>query len=220
MGDAVMAFWNAPLDDPDHEINACASALEMIGRLDRLNRERQEEAKNTGHRFIPFRIGIGINTGRCVVCNLGSDLRFNYSVLGDPVNVASRLEGQTKYYGVPVIIGSRTAEKAKGKFATLEVDLITVKGKTEPEAIHTVLGREQVLGDIRFQEVRKVYSAMLYSYRSRDWEGALEALQACRSFDYNFGLDGLLDLYRARIQAFTEVAPPSDWNGVFVAETK
>jgi adenylate cyclase len=220
MGDAVMAFWNAPLDDPDHEINACASTLEMIDRLERLNRERQEEAANAGQRFIPFRIGIGINTGRCVVGNLGSDLRFNYSVLGDPVNVASRLEGQTKYYGVPVIIGSRTAERAKEKFAILEVDLITVKGKTEPEAIYTVLGREEVAGDIRFQELRKVYGAMLHSYRSRDWEGALEALQVCRSFDQNFGLEALFDLYRARVQAFSEVAPPADWNGVFVAETK
>ena len=220
MGDAVMAFWNAPLDDPDHEINACASALEMIGRLDRLNRERHEEAKTSGQRFIPFRIGIGINTGRCVVGNLGSDLRFNYSVLGDPVNVASRLEGQTKYYGVTVIIGSRTAEKAKDKFAILEVDLITVKGKTEPEAIYTVVGREEVAGDIRFQELRKVYSTMLYSYRSRDWEGALEALQTCQAVEENFGLAGLFDLYRARVQAFSETAPPLDWNGVFVAETK
>jgi adenylate cyclase len=222
MGDAVMAFWNAPLDDPEHEINACASALEMIDRLGQLNRERQEEANNAGQRFIPFRIGVGINTGRCVVGNLGSDLRFNYSVLGDPVNVASRLEGQTKYYGVTVIIGSKTAAKAKAKdkFAIVEVDLITVKGKTEPEAIYTIVGREEVAGDIRFQELRKVYSAMLYSYRSRDWEGALEALQVCRSFDQDFGLDGLFDLYRARVQAFSEVAPPSDWNGVFVAETK
>ena len=220
MGDAVMGFWNAPLDDPDHEINACASALEMIERLERLNRERQEESKNAGQRFIPFRIGIGINTGRCVVGNLGSDLRFNYSVLGDAVNVASRLEGQTKYYGIPVIIGSRTAEKVSEKFAILELDLITVKGKTEPEAIYTVLGREEVAGDIRFQELRKVYSTMLYSYRSRDWEGALEALQVCRSFDRDFGLEALFDLYRARVQAFSEVAPPADWNGVFVAETK
>lgn len=220
MGDAVMAFWNAPLDDPHHEINACAAALEMMRRLEQLNRERQEEAKNAGQQFIPFRIGIGINTGRCVVGNLGSDLRFNYSVLGDAVNVASRLEGQTKYYGVPVIIGSRTAEKAKEKFAILEVDLITVKGKTEPEAIYTVLGREEVAGDIRVQELRKVHSAMLYSYRSQDWEGALEALQVCRSFDQDFGLEVLFELYRARIQAFSEVAPPADWNGVFVAETK
>jgi len=220
MGDAVMAFWNAPLDDPDHEINACASTLDMIDRLERLNRERQEEAKNAGQRFIPFRIGIGINTGRCVVGNLGSDLRFNYSVLGDSVNVASRLEGQTKYYGVPVIIGSRTAEKAKQKFAILEVDLITVKGKTEPEAIYTVLGREEVADDIRFQELRKVYSTMLQSYRSRDWKGALEALQTCQAVEENFGLAALFDLYSARIRAFSETAPPPDWNGVFVAETK
>jgi adenylate cyclase len=220
MGDAVMAFWNAPLDDPDHEVNACTSALEMIDRLEALNRERKEEAEQAGQRFIPFRIGIGINTGRCVVGNLGSDVRFNYSVLGDAVNVASRLEGQTKYYGVPVIIGSKTAEKAKEKFAILEVDLITVKGKTEPEAIYTVLGREEMAGDIRFQELRKVYSAMLYSYRSRDWDGALEALNVCKSFDPDFGLEGLFDLYRARVQAFSEVAPPTDWNGVFVAETK
>jgi adenylate cyclase len=220
MGDAVMAFWNAPLDDPDHEINACGSALEMINRLGQLNQEREEEARGAGQRFIPFRIGVGINTGRCVVGNLGSDLRFNYSVLGDPVNVASRLEGQTKYYGVTVIIGSKTAEKAKEKFAILEVDLITVKGKTEPEAIYTVLGQEEVAGDIRFQELRKVYSTMLQSYRSRDWEGALEALQTCQAVEENFGLAALFDLYRARIQAFSEVPPASDWKGVFVAETK
>jgi adenylate cyclase len=220
IGDAIMAFWNAPLDDPDHEINACASALAMIDRLERLNLERQEEAQRAGQRFIPFRIGIGINTGRCVVGNLGSNLRFNYSVLGDPVNVASRLEGQTKYYGIPVIIGSRTADKVKEKFALLEFDLITVKGKTEPEAIYTILGREEIARDIRFQELRKVYSTMLYSYRSRDWEGALEALQVCRAFHQDFGLRALFDLYLTRIRAFSEVAPPVDWNGVFVAETK
>jgi adenylate cyclase len=220
IGDAIMAFWNAPLEDPNHEVNACASALEMMDRLEQLNRERQEEAQLAGQRFIPFRIGIGINTGRCVVGNLGSDLRFNYSVLGDPVNVASRLEGQTKYYGVPVIIGSRTAEKVKEKFATLEIDLITVKGKTEPEPIHVLLGGENIVGSVPFQELQKVYSAMLYSYRSRDWEGALVALQVCQSFHQNFDLGALLDLYRARIQAFSEVAPPPDWNGVFVAEMK
>ena len=128
----------------NHEINACAAALAMIDRLEVLNRERQEEATSAGQPFLPFRIGIGINTGRCVVGNLGSDLRFNYSVLGDPVNVASRLEGQTKFYGVPIIIGSRTAEKAKEKFAILEVDLIAVKGKTEPETIYALLGREEI----------------------------------------------------------------------------
>ena len=220
IGDAVMAFWNAPLSVPNHEIKACAAALAMIDCLEVLNRERREEATSAGQPFLSFRIGIGINTGRCVVGNLGSDLRFNYSVLGDPVNVASRLEGQTKYYDVPIIIGSRTAEKAKEQFALLELDLIAVKGKTEPQTIYALLGRDKIAGDIRFQELRKLYSTMLYCYRSRDWEGALEAIELCRSSELNFGLTGLFDLYRTRIQAFRESAPPEDWTGIFVAETK
>jgi adenylate cyclase len=220
IGDAVMAFWNAPLDVPHHELSACAAALSMLERVEVLNRERQEEAASSRHRFLPFRIGIGLNTGRCVVGNLGSDLRFNYSVLGDPVNVASRLEGQTKYYGVPIIIGSKTGEKAKEKFAILELDLIAVKGKTEPETIYALLGDADVAGDARFQELRKLYSTMLYCYRSRDWEGALEAIELCRAAEHNFGLAALFDLYRTRIEAFRETAPPKDWGGVFVAETK
>jgi adenylate cyclase len=220
IGDAVMAFWNAPLNVPQHELSACAAALAMIDRVELLNRERQHEATSAGQPFLPFRIGIGINTGQCVVGNLGSDLRFNYSVLGDPVNVASRLEGQTKYYGVPIIIGSRTAEGAKEKFATLELDLIAVKGKTEPQAIYALLGGEEVIADSQFQELRKLYSTMLYCYRSRDWEGALEALELCRSVEYNFDLTALFDLYETRIQTFRQSAPPADWAGIFVAETK
>src|SRR2546429_3883912 len=157
IGDAVMGFWNAPFTVPQHERTACAAALDMIDRLALLNRERQEEANAAGQPFLPFRIGIGINTGRCLVGNLGSDLRFNYSVLGDPVNVASRLEGQTKVYGVPIIIGSKTGEKAKEKFAILEIDLVTVKGKTESETIYTLLGPEELANDVRFQELRKLW---------------------------------------------------------------
>jgi adenylate cyclase len=220
IGDAVMAFWNAPLNVADPELKACAATLAMIDSVEALNQQRQEEAKSAGQRFLPVRIGVGLNTGRCVVGNLGSDLRFNYSVLGDPVNVASRLEGQTKYYGVSIIIGSKTAEKAKEKFAILELDLIAVKGKTEPQTIYALLGREDVAGDIRFQELRKLYSTMLYCYRSRDWEGALEAVDLCQAAEHNFGLSSLFDLYRTRIQAFQQSAPPADWRGIFVAETK
>ena len=220
IGDAVMAFWNAPLNVAHHELKACTAALAMIDSVEALNRVRQEEAKSAGQPFLPVRIGVGLNTGRCVVGNLGSNLRFNYSVLGDPVNVASRLEGQTKYYGVSIIIGSKTAEDAKEKFAILELDLIAVKGKTEPQTIYALLGREDVAGDIRFQELRKLYSTMLYCYRSRDWEGALEAIDLCQAAEHNFGLTGLFDLYRKRIQAFRENAPPEDWKGIFVAETK
>jgi adenylate cyclase len=220
IGDAVMAFWNAPLDDPAHERNACAAALEMIARLETLDRHRREEAEAAGRRFIPLRIGIGINSGRCVVGNLGSDLRFNYSVLGDPVNVASRLEGQTKYYGVSIIIGSRTTQKIADEFALIELDLIAVKGKTEPETISALVGGPEVLADIRFLELRKLYSTMLYCYRSRDFDGALEAIELCRATKLDFGLGQLFELYRDRIGAFIKTAPPADWAGVFVAETK
>jgi adenylate cyclase len=220
IGDAVMAFWNAPLDVPQHELKACAAALDMIDRLAMLNRERQAEADAAGQQYLPMRIGVGINTGRCLVGNLGSDLRFNYSVLGDPVNVAARLEGQTKYYGVPIIIGSKTGEKVKQKLAVVELDLITVTGRTEPETIYALLGREEVFSDSRFQELRKLWSTMIYCYRSRDWEGALEAIELCRSAEHNFGLGAPFDLYLKRIRALQESPPPADWAGIFVAETK
>ena len=106
MGDAIMAFWNAPLDDKSHHLNACEAALDMLERIDELNETREREAKDEGHPFIPINVGVGLNTGMCIVGNMGSDIKFNYSVLGDSVNLASRLEGQTKEYGFPIIVGS------------------------------------------------------------------------------------------------------------------
>jgi class 3 adenylate cyclase len=96
MGDAIMAFWNAPLDVPDHELNACEAALDMLDRVAELNRDHEAAAKENNTTFVPIQIGVGINTGKCVVGNMGSDLRFDYSVLGDSVNLASRLEGQVQ----------------------------------------------------------------------------------------------------------------------------
>ena len=142
MGDAIMAFWNAPLDDKEHQINACEAALDMLEQVDALNKEREQEAEDEGRPFIPLNIGVGLNTGTCVVGNMGSDLRFDYSVFGDSVNLASRLEGQSKEYGFPIIVGSTTALAAKDRFAILELDFIMVKGKTEPEVIYAIAGRE------------------------------------------------------------------------------
>src|SRR6516165_982439 len=109
IGDAIMAFWNAPLDDPQQEVNACEAALEMLARADKLNQEFKREANQNGGKYMPLQIGIGLNTGPCVVGNMGSDFRFNYSVLGDTVNVASRLEARTKDYRIPIVIGEATA---------------------------------------------------------------------------------------------------------------
>ena len=213
MGDAVMAFWNAPLDDANHEINACEAALEMLRRVDTLNSQREQQAKESGQRFIPIKVGVGINTGRCVVGNMGSDLRFNYSVLGDPVNLASRLEGQSKNYGLPIILGSRTATAIGDKFAVLELDCITVKGKTEPESVYTVLGRSDVAGSDRFGQLRQNVNDMLTRFRQQDFSGATQAIERCRKFGDGFGLSYLFDIYSERIRVFEENPPPSDWNG-------
>ncbi len=220
MGDAVMAFWNAPLHDELHEYNACEAALEMLHRVDTLNRQREQQANETGQRFIPIRVGVGINTGRCVVGNMGSDLRFNYSVLGDPVNLASRLEGQSKNYGVPIILGSKTASGLRDKFAVLELDCITVKGKTEPESVYTVLGRADVAGSERFGRLNHTVAEMLARFRRQDFSGAANSIARCREIDDGFGLDHLLDLYAERIRVFLQNPPPPDWNGVVVLDSK
>jgi adenylate cyclase len=220
IGDAIMAFWNAPLHDPGHEINACAAALEMLRRVEALNQQREQQAIEAGQKFIPIKIGVGINSGRCVVGNMGSDLRFNYSVLGDAVNLASRLEGQTKSYGVPIIIGSKTARLAKENFAVLELDCITVKGKTEPEHIYTILGREDVARSESFRRVHGMLSEMLVCYRQRDFSRAMDAVLSCRESGAHFGLGSLGELYAARCSAFLKNPPSADWDGVFALETK
>ena len=219
IGDAIMAFWNAPLDDPQHEINACEAALEMLARADKLNQEFKREADQNGGTYMPLRVGIGVNTGPCVVGNMGSDFRFNYSVLGDTVNVASRLEARTKDYRIPIVIGAGTEQHAKEKFATMEIDRIQVKGKGEPETVFTVLGRAE-LRDRNFQELRELTARMLGYYREQDWMRALERIELCRKAAECFGIGALYDMYTERIEAFRREPPPPDWNGVYEAESK
>src|ERR1700752_334520 len=220
MGDAIMAFWNAPLDDKEHQINACEAALDMLEQVDALNKEREEEAEGGGQAYIPLNIGVGLNTGTCVVGNMGSDLRFDYSVFGDSVNLASRLEGQSKEYGFPIIVGSNTALAAKDRFAILELDFIMVKGKTEPEVIYAIAGREDTAQSGRFQRLRNLTIEMLACYRARDWEGALAAIERGRKSDDGQALSSLYRLYEARIRSYIENPPPADWNGGYALLTK
>lgn len=220
IGDAIMAFWNAPLHDNQHEANACRAALEMLGRVEVLNERREREASESGQRFIPINVGIGINTGRCVVGNMGSDLRFNYSVLGDAVNLASRLEGQSKNYGVRIIVGARTAQAVGDKFALLELDVITVKGKTEPETVYAVLGDAGVAASEDFKAMKAAFGDMLKCYRARDFDAAEQLILRCREAGKAFGLDRLVDIYTLRVASFQKEGPPRDWNGVFALETK
>ncbi|MBU6462109.1 MAG: adenylate/guanylate cyclase domain-containing protein [Bradyrhizobium sp.] len=220
MGDAIMAFWNAPLDDAQHQLNACEAAVDMLERIDVLNKQREIEAQDGGPAYIPLNVGVGLNTGACVVGNMGSDLRFDYSVLGDSVNLASRLEGQSKEYGFPIIVGSKTALAVKDKFAILELDFIMVKGKKEPEVIYAIAGREDTAHSGRFQRLRNLTIEMLACYRSRDWGGALEAIERGRKTDAARSLELLYNLYEARILNYQNNPPPEDWNGAFALLTK
>jgi adenylate cyclase len=220
IGDAIMAFWNAPVDDQEQEANACEAALEMLSRAEMLNNELKREAETNGGVYMPLRIGIGLNTGPCVVGNMGSDFRFNYSVLGDTVNLASRLEGRTKDYRIPVVIGSRTAEGARQKFAVMEIDLIMVKGKKQPEAVFTVIGRSEVEADPRCQELRGANAQMLGRFRKQQWGDAVDLIARCRKFANGFDLSGLYDMYEERIELYRAQPPGPDWDGVYEAETK
>jgi adenylate cyclase len=220
MGDAIMAFWNAPLYDPAHELNACEAALDMLDRVEQLNREREQEAQNGAAPFIPIRIGVGINTGTCVVGNMGSDLRFDYSVLGDSVNLASRLEGQCKSYGLPIIIGSKTALAVRDKFAIFELDFIAVKGKKEPEVVYAIVGREDLANSAKFQCWRDQNIKMLSYYRKRDWKAALTALEVGRAADEESRFKTLCDIFVERIRSFQVNPPPEDWDGAYALESK
>jgi adenylate cyclase len=220
MGDAIVAFWNAPLDDKEHQLNACEAAVDMLDRIDVLNKQRELEAQEGGPAFFPLNVGIGLNTGVCVVGNMGSDLRFDYSVLGDSVNLASRLEGQSKEYGFPIIVGSKTALAVKDKFAILELDFIMVKGKKEPEVIYAIAGRADTAQSGRFQRLRNLTIEMLACYRSRDWEGAVAAIERGRRTDEARTLELLYNIYEARIRGYRTNPPPDDWNGAFALLTK
>jgi adenylate cyclase len=217
IGDCVMAFWNAPLDDADHAQHACESGLAMLAALGRLNLDLCQEAGLAGQPFVPLRIGIGINSGECVVGNMGSERRFDYSVLGDAVNLASRLESQSKTYGVDIVLGEATQALVPG-WATLELDLIAVKGKTDAVRIFALLGGPDTAAAPDYRVLATRHAQMLHHYRTREWEEARRALAQCRELLPRLGT--LYDLYDDRIAHHMTHPVESGWTGVFVANSK
>ncbi|MAR57182.1 MAG: adenylate/guanylate cyclase domain-containing protein [Rickettsiales bacterium] len=222
MGDCIMAFWNAPLDDPEHPKNACISALEMIDAVAAINEQRRVKAREEKVSFLPLNIGIGINSGEMCVGNMGSEQRFDYSVLGDEVNLGSRLEGQSKSYGVTVVISAAT-EAFVPEMATLELDLIMVKGKTKAVRIFALLGDESLAEDERFRKVKTLWHKVLKTYRSQNWDEAENYIALCHTAAHEIdhvNIDGLLALYQERLEAYRLKPPMEHWDGVFQATTK
>jgi len=216
IGDAVMAFWGAPYEEPGHAVQACIAALEMMKHVRELQKQWAAEGKPA------LDIGIGLNSGVASVGNMGSELRYGYTALGDAVNLSSRLEGLNKDYGTHIIANESTYAAAKGSgFLFRELDLIRVKGKLQPVTIYELLARhsdlqqDDSLVDLltriqKFQEARKLY-------RQRNWTEAQRAFQAILDRWPN---DGPSIVYLKRCQEYLAEEPLPDWDGVFTMTHK
>ena len=205
IGDALMAFWNAPIpeDKTSHRIRAIEAAVEMLLRLEELNKELIKENKHA------LKIGIGINTGNVVVGNMGSDQRFDYTCLGDAVNLAARLEGQTKAYGVGILLGQETIQFIGDKFKFIELDKIAVKGKSEGINVYTITSEP-------FNYVG--HGLFLKYYKGREWVQAKRAVTAL--LKENTPLRDYYKMMMERLEELEENDPGEDWDHVFRLKTK
>ncbi len=214
IGDAQMAFWNAPLDETIHCKESVKAALEMLGDLERFNNEITAEG------IPPFGMGIGINTGVVVVGNMGSEQRFDYTCLGDAVNLASRLEGQSKNYGVLIVLGPITASRLDNQFFTLELDCIAVKGKKDGVNIFTVFyNPDTEVKKVSWAQAKEQHDEMLTLYRQQKWDKAIKLVNELKG-EFDGQMDHYYDLWLERIEEMRNAGLPADWDGVFRATSK
>jgi adenylate cyclase len=212
IGDAIMAFWGAPLDDPDHAYNACACVIEMQELMKRLRVKWAKTGKPIAHTRY------GVNSGKMVVGNVGSAERFNYTVLGDAVNLAARLEPANKNFGTQVMISETTYELVKDRFICRELDRLIVKGKSKPVKVYELMARANDSDFIQKHEKKLThYRRALDLFFSRNFE---EAEQEFMHILFDFPEDGPTLTYLNRINEFHLHPPDENWNGVFELKTK
>ncbi len=217
MGDAIMAFWNAPLTDAEHARNAARAALQMVAALEPVNAELEARAQAASRTHHPLRAGIGLHTGPASVGNMGSRQRFAYSALGDTVNLTSRLEGQTKNYGVS-ILASEATMKAAADFAWLEADLIKVKGRQQPVRIFMLAGDAETNKNADFNSLQGKHNKMLGCYRAQEWQEAAQLTQELEKALPAFAAYYAMIL--SRIEQYKNTPPANDWQGVWIAADK
>jgi adenylate cyclase len=209
-GDAIMAFWGAPLPQDDHAVRACLAALDNQARLAEL---RQEFVKLG---LPPVYARIGINTGEMIIGNMGSNQRFDFTVIGDSVNLASRLEGAGKEYGTSIIISEDTYRQAADRVEVRELDLLRVKGKELPVRIYELLSRKGELEEPK-QNVRELFAEGLKHYRQQHWSEAISAFQGVLTLASD---DGPAKAFIRRCEDFMKTPPPVEWDGVYRLMTK
>jgi adenylate cyclase len=206
IGDAVMAFWGAPAENPEHALAACRAALDCTRRL-----AAAEILDDSGR---PLRIRIGLNSGSALVGNIGSESRLNYTAIGDTVNLASRLEGINKLYGTTIVIGEATRRAAGDRIVTRELDTIAVYGRHEGTSIFELLG---MADDGQAPDWAELYEAALRDYRMRNFERAIEGFSKALALR---GGDEPSALMIERCRAFITTPPPSDWRGITILDMK
>ncbi|MCX5833407.1 MAG: adenylate/guanylate cyclase domain-containing protein, partial [Deltaproteobacteria bacterium] len=209
-GDAIMAFWGAPLPQEDHAVRACHAAIDNQRRLAAL----REEFVQAG--LPPVHARIGINTGEMIIGNMGSSQRFDFTVIGDQVNLASRLEGAGKEYGTSIIISEETYRQARDHIEVRELDRLQVKGKEIPVRIFELLARKGEMEE-GLTEALSVFSKGLEDYRNRRWAEAMAAFGRVRQLKPD---DGPSMTFTRRCEIFLKQPPPEDWDGVFRLTTK
>lgn len=215
VGDRITAFWNAPLDDPDHARHAASAALAMRRHLVGLNLQLREEAAGTGAPFRPILIGIGIETAVGTAGNLGSAQRFDYSVLGEPVTGAEWLQHEAPRYGADIVIGFETAGAVRD-CAVLELDLVRRPDRPNASPLYALLGDASLERDPGFQALRAVHERLLAAFRARRWPEARELLDACLELDTRLTrLRTLYHRYAQRIAVGPSQLLPEDWDGVW-----
>lgn len=213
MGDCIMAFWGAPLDNPQHARDAVLAGLAMQAALTELN------VSFAARGWPQLHVGVGVNTGRVSVGNMGSKFRMAYTVMGDAVNLASRLEGITKQYAVPMVVGEATCA-ALPEMAFLELDLVKVKGKNTPVAIYQPLGLKSEI-DTALVTQADAFASILADYRAQRWEAAEAKLQALiQQAASTTASIQLYQIYLERIDHLRQHPPAADWDGVWVFESK
>jgi adenylate cyclase len=210
IGDAIMAIYGAPLHLSDHPLKGCQSALSMISKLKRLNARWESEGKE------PFKIGIGLHTGMVKVGNFGSQSRFNYTVVGANVNLASRLEGLTKSYGADIIISAATLKSVEDIMLCRPLDVVKVKGSTKPVEIFELIGEKNTVSGEIGAKVQDFQNG-LNLYYSRQWG---EAQEHFAEFLERFPNDRPAQIFLERARVFIKNPPPSDWDRAFSHSTK
>jgi adenylate cyclase len=211
IGDSIMAFWGAPLEDPNSSFHACKTALLMRAQLERIQPRLSKIAgQEVKHR-------IGVNTGICIVGNMGSEQKKNYTVTGDPVNLASRLEGVNKQYGTGILISEFTQKKVANKFYVREVDRVQVVGKSEPVKIYELrdLADKPLSDDMKY--FLDIYNEGVKAYQERRWDEGIAYMEHAMTKVPN---DTVCELYIERMRLYKLTPPASDWNGVFVLHSK